>query len=291
MLYKLVRIKVYCYYFYRVTKCCIKDTNCCNIYTDLIITLGGTMFKNTKLALSAATALLALTGLAVAPQASADDMAELKARIANLEKQEAERESMGGGNMVSFRGGYARNNDPRFGNILTDFDANGGNSDNGKSDGWYVGASLDLLLSDDLFGVEDSIEVLGEIMFEYKEFDNTNLNTRPLPALAGSPNDVIQGSVKVNQFTLTASPKVKFMKGSKFRPWIIPVGLAIHVISPPSDGVTVLEPGMHFAAGADYNVWKNIYLGADVRYNLAFGDLDGVDLNGFTTGAYVGFGF
>jgi hypothetical protein len=49
-------------------------------------------------------ALLALTGLAVAPQASADDMAELKARIANLEKQEAERESMGGGNMVSFRG-------------------------------------------------------------------------------------------------------------------------------------------------------------------------------------------
>jgi hypothetical protein len=88
-------------------------------------------------------------------------MAELKARIANLEKQEAERESMGGGNMVSFRGGYARNNDPRFGNILTDFDANGGNSDNGKSDGWYVGAGLDLLLSDDLFGVEDSIEVLG----------------------------------------------------------------------------------------------------------------------------------
>jgi hypothetical protein len=55
------------------------------------------------------------------------------------------------------------------------------------------------LLSDDLFGVEDSIEVLGEIMFEYKEFDNTNLNERPLPTLAGSPNDVIQGSVKVNQ--------------------------------------------------------------------------------------------
>jgi hypothetical protein len=82
--------------------------------------------------------------------------------------------------------------------------------------------------------------VLGEIMFEYKEFDRKNLDIRALPALAnGLPNINLntQGSVKVSQFTLTASPKVKFMGGSKFRPWIIPVGLAIHVISPPSDGV------------------------------------------------------
>ncbi|WP_428356930.1 porin family protein [Methyloprofundus sp.] len=251
------------------------------------------MFKNTKIALSAATALLALTGLAVAPQASADDMAQLQARIANLEKQESERQTMGGGNMVSFRGGYARNNNPRQGDILTDTAGIAGQV-NGEQDGWYVGAGLDLVLSDDLFGFEDSIEVLGEIMFEYKEFDQAFLAVGPLPTLLNNvaPGAVPAGTtVKVNQFTLTASPKVKFMKGSKFRPWIIPVGLAIHVISPPSDGVTVLEPGMHFAAGADYNVWKNIFVGADVRYNLTFGDLDGVDLNGFTTGAYVGFGF
>ena len=253
------------------------------------------MFKNTKIALSAATALLALTGLAVAPQASADDMAQLQARIANLEKQESERQTMGGGNMVYFRGGYARQNNDRFGDILTDTTGIAGQV-NGEKDGWYVGAGLDLVLTDDFWGFEDSIEVLGEIMFEYKEFDNTNLDIAALPTVL---NTVVTGihpnpgpsSVKVNMFTLTASPKIKFMRGSKFRPWIIPVGLAIHVISPPSDGVTVLEPGMHFAAGADYNVWKNIFVGADVRYNLTFGDLDGVDLNGFTTGAYVGFGF
>ncbi|HIG65548.1 MAG TPA: hypothetical protein EYQ43_08360, partial [Methyloprofundus sp.] len=128
------------------------------------------MFKNTKLALSAATALLALTGLAVAPQASADDMAELKARIANLEKQETERQTMGGGNMVSFRGGFARNNEPRYGEILTDTGGFGGQV-NGEQEGWYVGAALDLVLSDDFFTLDDSIEVLGEIMFEYKEFD------------------------------------------------------------------------------------------------------------------------
>jgi opacity protein-like surface antigen len=254
------------------------------------------MFKNTKIALSAATALLALTGLAVAPLASADDMGQLQARIAKLEKQETERQTMGGGNMVYFRGGYARNNNARNGDILTD--AGGGlgviPQSNGEQDGWYVGAGLDLVLTDDLWGFEDSIEVLGEIMFEYKEFDNTNLQLQPLPTITNGALGTslhTQGSVKVGQFTLTASPKVKFMRGSKFRPWIIPVGLAIHVISPPSNGVTVLEPGMHFAAGADYNVWKNIFVGADVRYNLTFGDLDGVDMNGFTTGAYVGFGF
>ncbi|SCN47766.1 FIG00859053: hypothetical protein [methanotrophic endosymbiont of Bathymodiolus azoricus (Menez Gwen)] len=252
------------------------------------------MFKKPKLDLSVATALLALSSLAVAPQASADDMASLQARIAKLEKQEAERQTTGGGNMIYFRGGYARTNNDRFGDILTDSIGLGG-SKNGEKDGWYVGAGLDLVLSNDFFGFEDSIEVLGDIMFEYKEFDNTNLDIQALPFLVNTtinPKRISeQGSVKVSQFTLTASPKVKFMRGSKFRPWIIPVGLAIHVISPPSDGVTVLEPGMHFAVGADYNVWHNIFVGADARYNLTFGDLDGVDLNGFTTGAYVGFGF
>ena len=243
----------------------------------LQLLLEGTMFEKTKLAKSAVAALLALSSLSLAPQASANDMASLQARIANLEKQETERQTMGGGNMLYFRGGYTRNNNERYGAVLT------GNN-KASDDGWYVGAGLDLVLSNDFFGVEDSIEVLGEIMFEYKEFDNLDLKS-----LTGNAGQT--GTVQLNQFALTASPKVKFMRDSKFRPWIIPVGLAIHIISPPSDGVTVIEPGMHFAAGADYNVWHNIFVGADVRYNLTFGDLDGVDLNGFTTGAYVGFGF
>ncbi|NOQ13359.1 MAG: porin family protein [Methyloprofundus sp.] len=268
------------------------------------------MIKKNKLALSAAaTALIAVTGLAVAPQASADEMADLKARIARIEQQEAEKATRDGGNMVFFRGGYARNNSERFDYLTSIRGVNGnGPVDN---DGWYVGAGLDLNLSDDFFGLEDSIEVLGEIMFEYKEFAKTNSAANPLgttiasavdgqlapaPAAGGvdgivTANGLTDGSVKVSQFTLTASPKIKFMKGSRFRPWIIPVGLSIHVISPPSDGVTVLEPGMHFGAGADVRVWNNVYVGADIRYNLIFGSLDGVDLEGFTTGAYAGFGF
>jgi hypothetical protein len=95
----------------------------------------------------------------------------------------------------------------------------------------------------------------------------------------------------VNQFTLAASPKIKFLKGSAFRPWIIPVGFEINMVSPPSDAITVLSPGMQFGLGADYKVWKDLYIGADARYHQALGSIDGVRTNGVTAGGYIGLGF
>ena len=95
----------------------------------------------------------------------------------------------------------------------------------------------------------------------------------------------------VNQFTLAASPKIKFMKGSAFRPWLIPVGFEINVVSPPSNAITVLSPGMQFGLGADYKVWKDLYIGADARYHQSLGSVDGVRTNGFTAGGYLGLGF
>ena len=44
-------------------------------------------------------------------------------------------------------------------------------------------------------------------------------------------------------------------------------------------------------AGVDYNVWKSLYIGADVRYFLATSQLDGTNVNGLTAGGLVGFGF
>ncbi len=246
------------------------------------------MIKKMKLALSAATAVLAFAGLTAAPQASADELSDLQARIAKLEKADAEQVAASKDNMVFFRGGYARNDYNRKGDILTDTAGAAGQS-NGDQNGWYVGAGFDFSLSDDLFGLHDGTEILAEIMFDYKEFDNAALGAAALPTVAGLPNTANQ--VTVGQFTLSASPKIKFLKGSDFRPWIIPVGLSLHVISPPSDGVTVLDPGIQFAAGADYRVWNDIYVGADIRYQLTFGDLDGVNTEGFTTGGYVGIGF
>ena len=97
--------------------------------------------------------------------------------------------------------------------------------------------------------------------------------------------------VNVSQFTLTASPKIKFFEGSRFRPWIIPAGLGIHVISPPSESITVLIPGVMFGIGADYRIWKNFFVGVDGRYHLTSGRTDGIKIDGMTAGGYLGIGF
>ncbi|MDP1969367.1 MAG: hypothetical protein Q8K42_00335, partial [Methylobacter sp.] len=90
---------------------------------------------------------------------------------------------------------------------------------------------------------------------------------------------------------ISASPKIKFMHGSKFRPWLIPVGLDMNIISPPSDAITVLNTGMQFGTGAEYELFKGIVIGADGRYHHSFDDVDGVDTDGFTLGGSVGFKF
>ena len=203
-----------------------------------------------------------------------------------------------------------------------------GNEANGDQDGWYFGASLDHHINSDLFGLSDLIgvpaEVLAEIMFEYKEFDREDLNRAPLGTAANDSVNAVLGtgelpavvcstdalggevgltaggvgpygscsnSVTVTQFTLSASPKIKFMEGSNFRPWVIPAGFAFHVISPPSDGVTVSTVGVQFAAGADYKIWQDIYAGADFRYHLTSNATDGVNVDGMTAGGYVSLGF
>jgi len=239
------------------------------------------MIKKTKLALGL-MATLGVAGLASAP-VSADEISDLNARIAKLERAQAvDALKSDNGNMVFFRGGYARNDNARtdltFGTTDASFAVD--------QDGWDVGAGLDFRLSDDFFGLHDGTEILAELMFTYSQF-----GTSPTSLTAIVPGELAIPAL-ASQFTLTASPKIKFLKGSKFRPWIVPIGLGINVISPTSNAVTYLKPSMQFAAGADYKLWKSIYLGADIRYNLGFGNNDDqIDINGFTTGAYLGIGF
>jgi opacity protein-like surface antigen len=218
-------------------------------------------------------------------------------------------------NMIFFRGGYARNDSKRD-DLLTGNQFAGNALGGGKTnkDGWYVGAGFDFGLTDDVWGLVDNTEVDAELMFEWKNFGAKNfkgaapgaapgtvganpactlinlaaVDTAGAPGLAGTSNC---NGVTVSQLTLSAAPKIKFMKGSAFRPWLIPIGLALHVISPPSNGVTVLNPGMMFAAGAEYRLWKDIHLGADVRYHLTGRSVDGVNTDGLTAGGYLGIGF
>jgi len=193
-------------------------------------------------------------------------------------------------NMVFFRGGFSHANDNRGGWAAQPggtLYAGGGTGASGDplvggtvdKDAWYFGAGFDFSLNDNLFGLWNNTEVLAELMFDYKEFSDNSYSV------------VTAQSVTSNQFTLAASPKIKFLKGSSFRPWLIPVGFELNVISPPSGAVTVLNPGMQFGLGADYKIWKDLYVGADARYHYSADNIDGVDTDGVTAGGYLGIGF
>jgi hypothetical protein len=215
-------------------------------------------------------------------------------------------------NMVFFRGGFGHSNKPRNGvSIQSDVASTGiAALDGTRADknAWYMGAGFDFSLDDNLFGLSDNTQVIAELMFDYKEFQTVQGNV-----LASDNSVVVPGvvggltasggltaalgatnprQVTVNQLTLAASPKIKFMKDSDLRPWIIPAGFALQVVSPPTESITVLQPAMMFGVGADYRLWKNIFIGADARYHFGLGgDMDGVNTNGFTAGGYLGLGF
>lgn len=218
------------------------------------------------------------------------------AKVQELEQwmadSKAKPQSVKHDNAIFFRGGFAHNDQARNGVSIQSDVAPVGAQDQSDLDAWYIGAGFDFGLTDDVWGLVPNTEVLAELMFEYKEFGShvqgNALANNPTPLAGGALNP---RSVTVNQLTLTAAPKIKFMKGSKIRPWVIPVGLGLHVISPPSESITVLNPGIMFGGGADYNIWKSIYVGFDARYHLTGGAADGVNTDGYTAGGYLGIGF
>ena len=195
------------------------------------------------------------------------------------------------GNVVFFRGGYAGLTSDRSGEVFTDvFGASGRND---GSSGYYVGAGLDLMLSKDFWGMMNNVSAVGEIGVEFKRFDSkTVLEAVPSTCAAASVAtcSLRKNTVQLTMLTVDVSPKLKFMEGSAFRPWIIPVGLDFHVISPPSNGSNYLDIGVQFAAGFEYQVWKDLKLGADARFHLASNQTSTTN-NFFTVGPYVGIGF
>ena len=138
---------------------------------------------------------------------------------------------------------------------------------------------------------DDSVDVLGAAGGVGAVCSTAATGGLTTTASGAGPYGNCSNSITVTQFTLSASPKIKFMEGSDFRPWVIPAGFAFHVISPPSDGVTVSTVGVQFAAGADYKIWQDIYAGADFRYHLTSNATDGVNVDGYTAGGYVSLGF
>ncbi|MGH8521576.1 MAG: hypothetical protein ACREU9_09215 [Gammaproteobacteria bacterium] len=207
-------------------------------------------------------------------------------------------------NLVFFRGGYAAYpNEGRGFESFTESHATivGSNpvlaslfglasaENDGNDQGWYVGAAIEHSLSDDLWGLWRGTEALGEISLEWKRFGSESATvvvptaecaliaqalgqvggtTGSILGVPGAGSCVVTGNDTITMFTVSAAPKIKFMEGSKLRPWIIPAGLDFHVISPPSDAATVLDVGVQFAAGVEYEIIPGIKFGIDGRYHL-----------------------
>ncbi|CAN5866775.1 hypothetical protein BH20PSE1_BH20PSE1_07580 [soil metagenome] len=221
-------------------------------------------------------------------QMHADDDAkhkQLEDRVTTAETAPAAKRSHK--NLVFFRGGFTDYvNDARGFESFTDtHDVDGFGQALGfplqdSEDGWYVGGAIEHSLTDDLWGLWSGTEALGEISLEYKNFGGEDAvlvvpsaecslltNASHFGVLEADGSCLITGNQVQTMFTVSAAPKIKFMQGSKLRPWIIPAGLDFHVISPPSDAATYLDVGVQFAAGVEYEIIPGIKFGIDGRYH------------------------
>ena len=204
--------------------------------------------------------------------------------------------------LLFFRGGFTHMTSNRDGELLLNNQIlNPGPVPVNNGDGWYVGAGFDHRLTDDTWGMTDLMAVDGEVMFQYMNF-GTSYN-----ALVGNyAGGALQIENQLTQLTIAASPKLKFnLLDGDLRPWIIPFGLSINVISPPSSGVTVLNPGLMLGTGIEYRIWENLWAGMDFRYNFTGGDfnyrarlpgggtvaLKQTNIDGLMVGGTLGFGF
>lgn len=182
-------------------------------------------------------------------------------------------------NQVFFRFAYARLNDSRGGEVFAD--AGGASTLNDNEGGGSIGAGLDL----SLMQVGENT-LLGEIFLNYSRFSDKRVTTAT-SALLGSP---ASAKVSVSELNVTVAPKLRIDSLGAIRPWVIPVGLAFLVNSPPSNNSSYLDVGLHFGLGAEYVLMDQIAIGADFRYTHGLEHSD-THTRYFSTGGYLGINF
>lgn len=182
---------------------------------------------------------------------------------------------------VFYRYGISKLSEDRGGQIFTDTGAAAGKNDDDQ--GTSLSAGLDLKLMDCPLS---NNSLLGEIYVDYNKFSDKRV-ANAIGQVAGVEPKV--NEVTVSQLAVVIAPKYRFELG-KFRPWIIPAGLAFLVNSPPSNTTNYLDVGYHAGVGAEYMVLKELSLGADVRYTAGAGDPQ-LKVKYTSYGAYLGINF
>ena len=196
---------------------------------------------------------------------------------------------------VFFRGAWASLDGDRGEEVFTDTAAGLGTANANDGDtGYAVGAGLDLRLMgpDDMPSMPIDLATLGQIYVEYSEFSDQRVVQTASALLAADeilPAPALK-KVSVSELQVAVAPKLLFNSEGTLRPWLIPVGLAFLVNSPPSDNASYLDIGLHFGGGIEVELGEAFAVGADVRYNLAFERSD-TDTSYLSAGGYVGINF
>jgi hypothetical protein len=189
------------------------------------------------------------------------------------------------GNQLQVRGAYSSLIDDRGGEVFTDTGGANGttNDDNG---GYSIAAVLDLSAMEikDLGG----LRLMGEIFVEYSLFSDKVVRQTTSALLSGT-ND---SNVAVSALNVTIAPKARFddLGSGRIRPFVIPIGIAFLVNSPPSNDSTYLDIGLHFGGGLDCLVTDRVSVGWDARYTHGF-EQTNTNTSYWSTGAYVALNF
>lgn len=189
-------------------------------------------------------------------------------------------------NQVFFRSGLAVLSSDRAGELFTDGHNATGRGTNDGVTGWYLGAGLDQGMHKNFLGIK-GMSLVGELGIEFKRFNSKSVANSDTPTVTGVSNGAATNKVQITMLTVDVAPKLKFREGEKLRPWIIPVGLDFHVISPPSNQTNYLDIGTQHGVGIEYNFWGPLNVGLDGRYHFAANMTNTVNSYG-TVGAYVG---
>lgn len=185
---------------------------------------------------------------------------------------------------VFYRYSFSSLNTDRGGETYTDTLGTSGKNDDKSGHG--LGAGLDLsLMNCPLF---PSNSVAGEIFVDYNKFsDKTVTNAIGAVVTAAQPKTT---TIAVSELAVIIAPKYRFGGLGKFRPWIVPIGLAFLVNSPPSNTTSYLDVGYHVGAGAEYQLVKELSLGVDYRYTAGSGD-PGLKVKYSSIGTYLAINF
>lgn len=188
---------------------------------------------------------------------------------------------------IFFRGAYSAMTASRGTEIFTD--TLGTTVTNSSKGGFSIAAGLDLstMRMEDMGGAN----LMGEVFAEFSRF-SSNVVTNPASRLVGTPVPASQRQVNVTELNVTIAPKARFdgLGNGRIRPYIVPIGLAFLVNSPPSNTTSYLDIGLHFGGGVDVLVVDRISVGADIRYTHGF-DQSNTNTKYWSTGIYAALNF